>query len=135
MSGFEEVHRLHMDLLEVPEATIPFVRSAVEYSANLGKKEWARAAAGAYLGEYPASIDYDMRTPAGFGAMEFQAEIGPNLSRGVGSPGLGITEDSPGGVEGAPRRKYLIAESAIEKDLPQGIEKAVFDGLRAKGLG
>jgi hypothetical protein len=134
VSGFDDLRRLSVDLTEAGEGVGPFARSAVEFSANLGAKAWRRAAAGRNLGAYPASIDYEIRTPSAFGVTEIQAEIGPNLSRGVGTPGLGITEDSPGGVRGAPRRAYVAAETVIEADLPKGIEKAVDDALRRSGL-
>lgn len=133
--GFsEDLHRLEVDLGEIPKSSVPLFKKAVQVTSILGKKAWQKDARGKSLGAYPASIDFEMKNVSAFGAGEIQSEIGPNLSRGVGTPGLGITEDTPGGVRGRPRRAYRAAESAIEADLPNGLKKAADDALRRAGL-
>lgn len=132
MAGFdEELRKLELDLTQAPVEALPDIAKAVGISAGLGKKAWSRAAVGRYKGAYPASIDYD-RVEVGNGVIE--TELGPNLDRDVGTPGLGIVEDSPGGVNGTPQRNYIPAEKVIEDDLPRGIEKAIDQALRKHGL-
>lgn len=124
--GFDELRRLELDLLAAPAEAGRGIEKAVKGALMTGKKAWrASAAARRFSGKYPASIDYDIRTPSGFGVTEIQGEVGPNLGRGVGLPGLGIVEDSPGRVHGAPQRNYLKAEEAMGPDLEHGIEVAI----------
>jgi hypothetical protein len=132
MSGFDELHKLALDLSAAPIEAAPLIKKAVGIAAGQGKKAWAGAAAGhKYAGGYPASIDYDPVTDSG-GVIG--TELGPNLARGVGTPGLGIVEDSPGGVNGAPQRNYLAAEKVIEDDLPIGVEIAIDQTMRGRNL-
>jgi hypothetical protein len=128
MTGFDDFHRLELDLSEVADDSRDLVQKAVEVSAMKGKKAWREKAAGhSHSGRYPYSIDYDPVDPA-----FFSTSLGPKIGRK--SAGLGIVEDSPGGVRGTPQRNYLAAEAAIEKDLPGGIEKAIDQALRRRSL-
>ena len=128
MSGFDELHRLEVDFSHVPDDARPLVVKAVEVSLLKGKKAWQEKARGhSHSGKYPSSIDYDPVDPA-----FFSSSLGPKIGRG--SAGLGIVEDSPGGVRGTPQRNYLAAEAAIEEDLPRGIDIALDQAFRKNGL-
>lgn len=127
--GFDELHKLELDLTAAPVAAIPLIKKAVGISALKGKKAWqAAAAAHRYSGAYPASIDYDPVDA------HLSTDLGPNPSRSRGVAGLGIVEDSPGGVNGAPQRNYLKAEQVIAPDLEHGIEVALDQALKGLGL-
>lgn len=126
-ADFSEVDELAAFLAQAPKKTRVLVGKAVEISALKGKRAWQSAAKGhRYLGAYPYSIDYDPVSTDG----DITTDLGPNLGRN--SAGLGIVEESPGGVRGAPQRNYIAAEKVIEQDLPKGILKAAADSL--KGL-
>lgn len=121
----DDLNALARDLGEIPKATAPFVRKAVEVSArnikDLIRNEYtgARQLPGA-----AASISYD-KLDGGLGA-----DIGPELG-GQGSI-VGLVD------EGAPRtpgRKRI--PKALNDEAPgfeKGIELAIEDGLRAAGL-
>jgi hypothetical protein len=132
MSEFDELHKLELDLTAAPAAAIPNIVKAVGVSAGKGKRAWqAEAKRHRYSGGFPASIDYDTAKLVD-GAIV--TELGPNLDRGVGTPGLGIVEDSPAGVHGTPQRNYLKAEAVIGDDLEHGVEIAIDQALRKLGL-
>jgi hypothetical protein len=127
--GFDELHKLEVDLSAAPAAALPLIKKAIGISALKGKRAWQAAAAGhKYSGSYPASIDYD---PVG---NDLETELGPNFNRSRGVAGLGIVEDSPGGVNGAPQRNYVKAEEVIAPDLERGIEIAIDQTLKGLGL-
>lgn len=127
----DDLNALARDLGDIPKATAPFVRKAVEISArnikDLIKNEYsgARALPGA-----SRSISYDLKGSTGARLGGISAEIGPSLG-GQGSI-VGLVD------EGAPRtpgRKRL--PKALNQESPgfeQGIQKAIDDGLRAAGL-
>ncbi|WP_442575870.1 hypothetical protein ACSBPH_01585 [Microbacterium sp. F51-2R] len=128
MSGFDELHQFEIDLTNAAADALPLIKKAVGISALKGKRAWQEKARGhRYSGSYPASIDYDPVDA------NFSTDLGPNLNR-RGTAGLGIVEDSPGGVRGTPQRNYLAAESIIEDDLPHGVEIAIDQALRGNGL-
>lgn len=132
MSFEDDLHKLEVDATAAPLAAIPNIVKAVGVSSGKGKKAWQSAARGhSYAGSYPASIDYD---PVELAGGTISTDLGPNLDRGVGTPGLGIVEDSPGGVNGSPQRNYAKAEAVIEADLPNGVEIAIDQALRKFGL-
>lgn len=124
MSGFDDLHQFELDVTHAAVEAVPLIKKAVGISALKGKKAWqAKAAGHRYSGAYPSSIDYDPVDA------NLSTDVGPNLNRG-GSPGLGIVEDSPGGVRGTPQRNYLAAEAVIEEDLPRGVEIAIDQAMR-----
>lgn len=128
MSGFDELHRLEIDLTSAPAESLPNIKQAVGISLRKGKRAWQEKAAGSRrLPAYPSDISYETKETRG----EISGELGPTPGD-VGS--LAIVEDAPGGVRGTPKRNYLAAEQAIETDLPIGIAKAVSDALREHGL-
>lgn len=135
--GFDELHKLEVDLRAAPVEAIPLIKKAMGIAAGKGKKAWqAEAKTHRFLakkgsGGYPASIDYDTAKLVD-GAIV--TDVGPNLDRGVGTPGLGIVEDSPAGVHGTPQRNYLKAEAVIGDDLEHGIEIAIDQTLKGLGL-
>lgn len=120
--GFNSLAR---DLGEIPKATAPFVRKAVEVSArnikDLIRDEYSGAR---QLPGASRSISYDKKDGG------LAAEIGPELG-GQGSI-VGLVD------EGAPRtpgRKRI--PKALSDEAPgfeKGIELAIEDGLRAAGL-
>ncbi|WP_146243445.1 hypothetical protein [Curtobacterium sp. MCLR17_034] len=127
----DDLSSLARDLGEIPKATAPFVRKAVEISArnikDLIRDEYsgARALPGA-----SRSISYDLHGSTGSRLGGISAEIGPELG-GQGSV-VGLVD------EGAPRtpgRKRI--PKALQNEAPgftQGIERAIDDGLKAAGL-
>lgn len=132
MTGFDDLGKLALDLTAAPVESIPNIVKAVGISAGKGKRAWRDAAKSHhYSGSYPASIDYDT---AKLVKGVIATEIGPNLDRGVGTPGLGIVEDSPKGVHGTPQRNYLKAEQVIEADLEYGVALAIDQALKGLGL-
>lgn len=129
MSFENDLHKLEVDATAAPLAAIPLIKKAVGISALQGKRAWqAAAAAHSYSGSYPASIDYDPVDS------NLSTDLGPNLNRSRGTAGLGIVEDSPGGVNGSPQRNYAKAEAVIEADLPKSVEIAIDQALRKFGL-
>ena len=122
------LRRFEVDLTGATEDALPNIKKAIGISALKGKRAWQDAARGhRYMKAYVPSIDYDTV------GSDFSTELGPNLS-GKGAGGLGIVEDSPGGVRGAPQRNYVNAEKVIEADLPQGVRIAIDQALRGVGL-
>lgn len=127
----DDLNSLARDLGEIPKATAPFVRKAVEVSARNIKDSirdeysGARALPGA-----SRSISYDLKGSTGTRLGGISAEIGPELG-GQGSI-VGLVD------EGAPRtpgRKRI--PKALNDESPgfeKGIELAIEDGLRAAGL-
>jgi len=127
----DDLNALARDLGEIPKATAPFVRKAVEVSArnikDLIRDEYsgARALPGA-----SRSISYDLQGSTGARLGGISAEIGPELG-GQGSV-VGLVD------EGAPRtpgRKRI--PKALQNEAPgftRGIEQAIEDGLKAAGL-
>jgi hypothetical protein len=127
----DDLNALARDLGEIPKATAPFVRKAVEVSArnikDLIRDEYsgARSLPGA-----SRSISYDLHGSTGSRLGGISAEIGPELG-GQGSI-VGLVD------EGAPRtpgRKRI--PKALSDEAPgfeRGIEIAIADGLKAAGL-
>ena len=120
---FSEITELAVSLGKVGPKTAKNVEKAVAVSAWKGKRSWAAAArrnAGSHLPTYPASIDYDKVHVIDGGV---GTEVGPNLTKNQGP--LGIVEDSPGGVRGAPQRNYEKASKVIASDLTKGVLIAI----------
>jgi len=130
---FSALTNLVADLGRVPETAGPLIAKALTVSATKGKKLW-QANAKAHIGAghakaYPYSIDYDITNNAGAGGLanEITAEIGPNLARAQGA--LGILEETPGGVKGAPQGNARKALAAISADFEKGILIAAADAF------
>lgn len=127
----DDLNSLARDLGEIPKATAPFVRKAVEVSArnikDLIRDEYSGAR---QLPGASRSISYDLKGSTGARLGGISAEIGPELG-GQGSI-VGLVD------EGAPRtpgRKRI--PKALNDEAPgfeKGIELAIEDGLRAAGL-
>ena len=126
--GFGELRKLAVDIGAAPAEATPRIKKAVGISALKGKRAWQAAAAEhRYSKAYVPSIDYDPVDS------NLSTDLGPNLNR-RGAGGLGIVEDSPGGVRGTPQRNYLRAEAVAEPDLEQGVQLAIDQTLRELGL-
>lgn len=127
----DDLNSLARDLGEIPKATAPFVRKAVEVSArnikDLIRNEYSGAR---QLPGASRSISYDLKGSTGARLGGISAEIGPELG-GQGSI-VGLVD------EGAPRtpgRKRI--PKALNDEAPgfeKGIELAIEDGLRVAGL-
>lgn len=127
----DDLNALARDLGEIPKATAPFVRKAVEVSArnikDLIRNEYSGAR---QLPGAARSISYDLKGSTGARLGGISAEIGPELG-GQGSI-VGLVD------EGAPRtpgRKRI--PKALNDEAPgfeKGIELAIEDGLKAAGL-
>ncbi|MEO2134607.1 hypothetical protein [Microbacterium sp.] len=124
----EELRKLAADFESAPAEAKPRIKKAVGISALKGKRAWQSAVSGrSYLGAYVPSIDYDPVDA------NLSTDLGPNLNR-RGAGGLGIVEDSPGGVRGTPQRNYLQAEAVAGPDLEAGVQLAIDQTLRELGL-
>lgn len=122
------LRRIEVDATSAAAEALPLIKKAVGISALKGKRAWQAAVSGRrYLGGYVPSIDYD---PVD---RDMSTDLGPNLNR-RGAGGLGIVEDSPGGVRGAPQRNYVAAQKAVEADLSRGVEIAINQAMRRNGL-
>lgn len=126
--GFDELRKLEVDLRAAPIEAVPLIKKAIGIAALKGKREWQAAVKRhRYLGAYVPSIDYDPVDA------KLSTDLGPNLNR-RGAAGLGIVEDSPGGVRGTPQRNYVRAEQVMAPDLEHGIAVAIEQTLRRNGL-
>jgi hypothetical protein len=128
MTDFSELDKLAADLTSVPAETIPFARSALQFTAHNIRDEWREEAARTGLEAYGASVGYDTEIKAS----SIWAEIGPTPGRRQGS--FGFVEDANGGVRSAPQHAGRDALKNNEKDFHAGIDKALADGLRKAGL-
>lgn len=127
----DDLNALARDLGEIPKATAPFVRKAVEISARNIKDQIKSEYGGArQLPGAARSISYDLKGTTGSRLGGIGAEVGPELG-GQGSL-VGLVD------EGAPRtpgRKRIPKALQDEADgFTRGIERAIEDGLKAAGL-
>lgn len=124
---FSQLSALSVEIDGGNEKLPRLVEKAVAVSALKGRRAWqasARSSSRVHLPGYPVAVDYDKVSNDG-GLIG--TDLGPSIGKAQGS--LGIVEDSPGGVRGAPQRNYVKAEKVIEKDLVVGVLKAVDDSL------
>lgn len=129
---FAELHALSRDLDRADKQAVDNVVKALKVTSMNVKKSWQKKAARTGLTRYAASVDFEVKRHAAFGGAAVEAEVGPNLTRGVGVPSFGFVEDAPGGVKSAPQHagRDSLAENA--DDFEVGISKAVgelLDGL------
>ncbi|MGZ0069267.1 hypothetical protein [Microbacterium arborescens] len=118
------------------------VKQAVQQTAIRTRNEWRNLARGNPLGrQYTATIDYEERAPSAFGVTEYQAEVGPNLSRYGGKtgrgglvPSAGIFDDPLSSVSRAPDRARRKAEEFAGEELTTGLEIAVEQSLNERNL-
>lgn len=127
----DDLNALARDLGEIPKATAPFVRKAVEISARNIKDQIKSEYTGArQLPGAARSISYDLKGSTGARLGGISAEVGPDLG-GQGSL-VGLVD------EGAPRtpgRKRIPKALADETPgFAKGMEQAIEDGLKAAGL-
>lgn len=123
----DDLGSLAHDLSSGGKAVRPYVKAAVEHSANQIKKDWSQGAERRGLGPYSRSIDYELTT----NALSYEAEIGPNLGKRQGA--FGFVEDGGGGVKSAPQHAGRDALEANEDDFERGLAIAVWDAVLGKG--
>jgi hypothetical protein len=131
---FIDTHQLDqiaIALGNVPQATLPKVRSAIQFNANLVKQEWRKSLQGnRFAPVVPYSITYDTQ------------ELGDGITAQIGAE---KDTGKQGGVAllleyGAPAKKLAPrgygAKAVLDNlgDLRQGIGKAIEDGAAAAGL-
>lgn len=121
---FAELRDLAADLTAAPAETRPFIRKALQVTAQRIKDDWRKGANRSGLSRYAADITYETEEKAS----EVEAEIGPTIGD---SGSFGFVEDANGGVKSAPQHAGRDAMEANEDDFVQGLELAIFDGLRA----
>ena len=115
----------------VPGATLPKVRSAVQFNSNLVKQDWRKALAGnRYAPRVPFSITYSTIELPDAITSEIGAEKGTGKQGGVAL----LLE------YGAPRKKLAPRGYGMHSvqdnldDLEKGLRKAIEDGLAAVNL-
>lgn len=128
MSGFEELRKLSADLTAAPVEARPFLRKAFQVTAHKIRDDWRKGADRTGLSAYAASVGYDTEERAS----EMRAEIGPTPGRRQWM--FGFVEDANGGVRSAPQHAGRDAMKANEDDFVEGIDRAIADGLRKRGL-
>lgn len=120
---FAELRELAADLTAAPEEARPFIRKAVQVTAHKIKDDWRKGADRSGLHKYAADITYETEEKAS----EIEAEIGPTIGD---SGSFGLVEDAGGGVKSAPQHAGRDAMEANEGDFVDGLEFALFDGLK-----
>lgn len=120
---FSELMSLAADLTAAPEQSRPFIRKALQVTAHRIKDDWRKGANRTGLGKYAADITYETTEKAS----SIEAEIGPTIGD---SGSFGFVEDGGGDVRSAPQHAGRDAVEANEDDFIQGLELALFDGLR-----
>lgn len=134
----DDLNALARDFGEIPKATAPFVRKAVEVSARNIKDQIKNDYTGArQLPGAPGSISYDIKGTTGARLGAIEAEIGPEKGRYqgtlVGMVDVGTTDEN--GTPRTPGRKRV--PKALLDEAPgfeKGMDQAIEDGLRAAGL-
>lgn len=127
----DDLNALARDLGEIPKATAPFVRKAVEISArnikDLIRNEYSGAR---QLPGASRSISYDLKGTTGSRLGGISAEIGPELG-GQGSI-VGLVDEGAPRTPGRKRLPKALADEA--PGFETGIQRAIEDGLKAAGL-
>lgn len=120
---FSELRELAADLTQAPEESRPFIRKALQVSAQKIRDDWRKGANRSGLGRYAADITYETEEKQS----SIEAEIGPTIGD---SGSFGFVEDAGGGVKSAPQHAARDALEKNEDDMVHGLELALFDGLR-----
>jgi len=134
----DDLNSLARDLGEIPKATAPFVRKAVEISARNIKDQIKSEYKGArQIPGAPGSISYDIKGSTGARLGAIEAEIGPEKGRYqgtlVGMVDVGTTDEN--GTPRTPGRKRVPKALADEAaGFSRGIDQAIDDGLKAAGF-
>ena len=131
---FAELHTLSRDLASADARVADNVEKALKVTSMSVKKSWQKKAARSGLKRYAASVDFEVKRFAAFGGAAVEAEVGPNLSRGVGVPSFGFVEDAPGGVKSAPQFAGRDALADNADDFEKGISIAIGDLLDGLNL-
>lgn len=123
---FSEVVALQADLQGVPKQTAPFVRKAVQVTAQHVKDD-ARSFANFYFGGgsaagYPIAMEYDLFDEAG----GVRAEVGP---RPGGQGDLAPLFDGSGNPFSGRKPSLEPALADNVDDFVRGLSKAIDDGL------
>lgn len=127
----DDLNALARDLGEIPKATAPFVRKAVEVSARNIKDQIKNEYSGARaLPGASRSISYDLKGSTGARLGGISAEIGPELG-GQGSI-VGLVDEGAPRTPGRKRIPKALADEA--SGFETGIERAIDDGLKAAGF-
>jgi hypothetical protein len=135
-----QLNRVAVALGNVPGATLPKVRSAVQFNANLVKQAWRDKLRGnEFAPRVPYSITYETHELPDAVTAEIGPIRGPVIEHRKGTGG------TQGGVAllleyGAPAKKLAPrgygAKAVLDNlgDLRHGITKAIADGVAAAGL-
>lgn len=132
--GWAEWGILSRDLASADTRMADNVEKALKVTSMNVKKSWQKKAARTGLKGYAASVDFEVKRFAAFGGAAVEAEIGPNLSRGVGVPSFGFVEDAPGGVKSAPQHAGRDSLADNADDFERGISIAIGDLLDGLNL-
>ncbi|PYY32357.1 hypothetical protein [Curtobacterium sp. MCBD17_030] len=131
---FIDTHRLDqiaVALGNVPGATLPKVRSAVQFNATLVKQEWRKSLQGnRFAPRVPYAITYDTHELADAVTAEIGAEKGTGKQGGVAL----LLEYGAPAKKLAPRGYGMQAVQDNLDDLRHGITRAIADGAAAAGL-
>lgn len=131
---FIDTHQLDqvaVALGNVPGATLPKIRSAVQFNSNLVKQDWRKSLAGnRFAPRVPFSITYTTTELPDAITSEIGAEKGTGKQGGVAL----LLEYGAPAKKLAPRAYGMFAVQDNLDDLDKGIRKAIEDGLAAVHL-
>lgn len=128
-----QLNTLSANLGQVPAASGPFFRAAIEVTARKTRDTARQNATGmAHAPAFPASITYDIEGSGNRGTgSQLRADIGPDKDRPQGALGNLIEF---GSVNNPPQGIMHGALQENEADFERGIDRATNDALKALGL-
>lgn len=121
---FSELLELAADLTDAPTEARPFIRKAVQVTAQNVKTDWRQGADRTGLSAYAGDITYETSESR----TSIDGEVGPTIGD-AGS--FGFVEDGGPDVKSAPQHAARDAKEKNEEDFGYGLELAIYDGLRA----
>lgn len=130
---FSELNKLGADLGEVPIIAAPNIRSAVQFTATLVKKEAAKSVGRGRWSAAAAAIDYDLHGTTGARLGGISAEVGYNKGR-AGGPLGNLREFGAPAQNTGPSNDLLKALGNNQADFQKGLEIALKDAERKAGL-
>jgi hypothetical protein len=130
---FSELDKLAADLGEVPGNAGPNIRSAVQFTATLVKRESAKSVGRGRWSAAAAAIDYDIHGTTGARLGGISAEVGYNKGK-AGGPLGNIREFGAPAQNTGPSNDLLNALENNQADFQKGLEKALKDAERKAGL-